>query len=242
MRLIVFLKTRWALRIPKSAKDWATWEKEGNPAILKKHTFVVDKRFFGYATEDKAEADKLANQFHHIVYTDRISNPDMAAVDGTQKLHSVVGSLEMSKVGDSIHHKLAVANMPCVCLSCRKVVDLMCELKHIRQERILWACEQKERPPQPPRNTEHDSVLEQVSVILAIDKVSVAVLKHHLRLRNEATSGVKNVLAKRLLDYETRARARAEMPGAPPPQLPLAVTYLTNGSTELDDAGSDQEE
>jgi hypothetical protein len=112
---------------------------------------MVAKRFFGYGTEDKDEADRLSNCFHHIIHTDRRSIPSMEAIHGTLKLHSVVGSFKPRTVeisGRSTDEwKLLVASMPCACLSCRQMTTSPCPFKHIRQERELWvsaASEQSE--------------------------------------------------------------------------------------------------
>jgi hypothetical protein len=166
---------------------------------------VVDRRYFGYATEDKTEFTCLGNEYRHNVFTDRNNVPTMAAVEGTQKLHSVMGSLETRTTGGLKQHKLLVAHMPCVCLSCRlddNHYGAECTFKEIRQERELRVSEKKERA-RAMQGTEHNSLYERVKTVLNIDKVTIKVLVKHLRLRNQAIWGKKDVLANRLLAFVT---------------------------------------
>lgn len=86
-----FLKTRCAFKVPKSAKDWASFEKHGDPKISDKHPSVEDRHFFGYATEDKMEFTMLGNEFRHVVHTNREAIPTLTAIGGTLKQHSVMG-------------------------------------------------------------------------------------------------------------------------------------------------------
>jgi hypothetical protein len=235
-----FLKTRDALKVPKSAKDWVYYESKRDPRILDKRTFVVDRRFFGYATEDKTEFTRLGNEYRHIVYTDRDNVPTMAAVEGTQKLHSVMGSLETRTTGGLKQHKLLVAHMPCACFSC-KLYDhsgAECTFKKIRQQRELWVSERKERAT-AMQGTDHDLLYERVKTVLKLDKVTKKVLVEHLRLRNQAVWGKKDVLASRLLEFVT---SQSENQEAVPSQHPLACTFATHQSTELDYIGSDDDE
>jgi hypothetical protein len=58
----------------------------------------------------------------------------------------------------------------------------------------------------------------------------------HLRLRNQAIWGKKDVLASRLLEVTTRQFQNQE---AVPSQHPLACTFATHQSTERDDEESD---
>ena len=238
-----FEKSRHALKIPKSAKPWDVYEKDGDPRILEKRPFMVAKRFFGYGTQDKDEAIRLSNCFHHIIHTDRESIPSMAAIEGTQKLHSVVGSLKPRRVeisGRSTDQwKLVVASMPCACLSCRQMTTAPCPFKHIRQERELWVSATREQSERTPRSTEHDELYEQVKQILEIDKLTKAVLIEQLRLRNQYILGNKDVLAKRCLIFENNL---SEIPAAVPPQLPLASTFISDDAQlAYDDSDSDSD-
>jgi hypothetical protein len=233
-----FEKSRNILKEVKSAKPWDVYEKDGDPQILEKRPFMVTRRFFGFGTEDKDEAVRLGNRFRHIVHTDRESIPSMAAIEGTQKLHSVGGSLKPRTVeiaGKSTDEwKLLVASMPCACLSCRHMAPAPCPFKHIRQEREIWVSEQRERTP---RSTEHDDLYERVKRILKIDKLTKAVLIGQLRLRSQSASGNKDVLAKRLLQFENNL---TDIQAADPPQLPLASTFISNDA-QLDYDDSDEE-
>jgi hypothetical protein len=217
--------------------------------ILEKPTFGVDKRFFGYATEDKMEFTRLGNTYRHIVYTDLINIPIMTAIDGTQKLHSVAGSLDIREVGVGTgtrfeQHKLLVAEMPCKCLACGQVdTTAPCQFGHIRQVRELWVSEQKERPT-ALRSKKHVLLFDEIKEILKVDILTKAVLVEHLRLHNQAVWGNKDVLAKRLLAFKRTLAEIVPVPSVAPPQLPapLAVDFITFESNELDYAGSDDDE
>jgi hypothetical protein len=147
---------------------------------------------------------RLGNLYRHIVYTDCDSDPTMAAVEGTQKLHSVMGSLETRTTSGIKQHKLLVAHMPCACLCCR-LQDrngAECTYKQIRQQQKLWVSDRKERAMQ---GTEHNLLFERVKTVLKLNKVTKKVLVEHLRLRNQAIRGKKDVLAtSTLLEFITR--------------------------------------
>jgi len=200
---------------------------------------MVDTRFFGYATDDKTEHRELSNRFRHIVHTDRMNIPTMTAIAGTQKLHSIVGTLlKPTKVSTTNQWTLLVAQMPCACLSCRKVTTAACQFEHIRQEREVVVSEQKEKPPVVPRSTEHDGLNEQAKTLLGVDSITKAELIKQLRLRSQPTSGNKDVLARRLLSFE---KNQSENPTAGPVERPLVRTFISeDGDLYNDD--SDEED
>jgi len=70
---------------------------------------------------------------------------------------------------------------------------------------------------------EHDSLYEQVKQILKVDKLTKAVLTEQLQLRNQPITGNKDVLARRLLLFESNLSENA---AAVPHQLPLASTFI----------------
>jgi hypothetical protein len=58
--------------------------------ILDKTPFTVTKRYVGFATDNKKdEYEKLGNEYHHIIFTDRSNAPTMKKIGGTKTLHEV---------------------------------------------------------------------------------------------------------------------------------------------------------
>jgi hypothetical protein len=238
-----FEKCRHALKTPKSAKPWDEYEKNSDVRILDKRPFMVNKRFFGYGTEDKDEFVRLRNRFHHIVHTDRENIPSMPRIKGTLKLHSVVGFLKPRTVEISgrttDQWQLVLADMPCACLSCRKMTEEACPFEHIKQERKVWVSATRAQSERTPRSTEYAELYEQVKNILEVDKLTKALLVDQLRLRNQPIAGNKDVLARRLLLFVNDQSANA---AAGPPQLPLASTFISNDEELAHGDDSDDDE
>ena len=90
-------KLRAHLSKIKTKKPWNEFEKNGNPKLLLRTPFTVSRRLFGFGTENKDEFEQLKNQYRHIVFTDRVNIPKMKRIDGTQKLHEVVGGTGVSR-------------------------------------------------------------------------------------------------------------------------------------------------
>lgn len=127
--------------------------------------------------------------------------------------------------------------MPCACLSCRQLVTIEASpFRHIRQEREVKVSKQKDQAPL--RITGHDLLYEKEKGILQVDRVTKNVLVEQLRLRNQALTGTKDILATRLLAFEA---SQSEIGNICPPQQPLAITSIKNDSIRLDDAGSDND-
>jgi hypothetical protein len=97
---ICFDELRLALKTIKNQPP-GDYERDHDPRILNKTPFMVDRRFFGYATEDKDTFKERSNQYHHIVFTDRNNVSRMEQIAGTQKLHSVAGDSDSERPGDS---------------------------------------------------------------------------------------------------------------------------------------------
>ena len=162
---------------------------------------------------------------------------------GPKSLASIVGTLlKPSKVLTidqwKDQWKLLVAQMPCACLSCRKVTTAACQFEHIRQEREVLVSEQKAKLPVVPRSTEHDALYEQLRNFLGVDRLTKAVLVSQLRLRNQPISGNKDVLATRLLSFENN---RSENSEAGPVERPLARAFIS-ADADLDNDDSDEED
>jgi hypothetical protein len=91
--LACFQKCRESLEIPKDRKPWEKWEEEKDPRILGKTNFVTSRRYFGFASDDKAQFDELREQYEHIVFTDRENKPPaIPRVKDTLKVHSAANN------------------------------------------------------------------------------------------------------------------------------------------------------
>jgi hypothetical protein len=173
---------------------WDDLEHSRDPKILEKSTFTVTKRFFGYATEDKCEWERLAKEYLHVVHTDRINIPDMPAIKGTIAFHEAAGERDPTTTDSK--WKLRVARMPCSCLSCHGQILDPCKYMHVRQEELHWVCEQRTISMAP---TEFDQYKEQFTKIFEGNgSITKTMPQDRLRLLGKPVSGNKSMLAERL--------------------------------------------
>jgi hypothetical protein len=114
----------------KGRKDWSAIEQAKGVMIMQKGIFTVTQRRFGYVTEKRDEYEKMRNDYHHIVFSDRENVPQGTRVKNTQKLHEVEGFLQPNDQ-DPDKWKLKTSRMSCSCLACRGVVEDPCPYKHI---------------------------------------------------------------------------------------------------------------
>jgi hypothetical protein len=239
--LTCFKKCRESLEIPKDRKPWEKWEEEKDPRILGKTNFVVSRRFFGFASDDKVQFDELREQYEHIVFTDRDNKPPaIPRVKDTLKVHSAANnpaSRQPSADGGPDSYELSVGKMPCECLVCwGKINSCECPFQHIRREETLRvrATLKRNQRQSDPSETEALKLLEgSLRLKLGVDKVSCKILKNFLRSKNLPTSGRKLVLAERVGLFFERSE---ENPGEPP----LAMDYIRDDS-DLDDSDDDSD-
>lgn len=189
-----FKNLRHELKTPKKVTD-----------ILKRNTFTVTTRFFGFGTESKKEFNELRNEYAHIVFTNRKHVPKMKKVDGTQKLFSVKGTNESCNIDDGeTEWKLRIAHKPCACRECRGKEEGACPFQQLRNEKEIWVSENKTEVQARPRNADHAAIFKQLEPdlrrILEIHtgNITCKMIVPRLRLRNLAVTGRKHELAQRL--------------------------------------------
>jgi hypothetical protein len=118
--------------------------------LLQKTFFTVTGRKFSYATMlGRIWKNACWCREHlHTVFTDRINVPHMDHIDGTLKVHMVLGTWECREqllvvLGeDELPNnmtvktfKLKIASMPCVCIACRREANqATCIFEEIRNE------------------------------------------------------------------------------------------------------------
>jgi len=171
----------------KKCKDWSNWEKDGNERILKNTTFTTQRTFIGLGIEDHDEYFQLKEAGNdHIIYTNRVSVPDMNAIEGTRTVFQIQGNIEPTSPDKwTIHTSI----IPCSCSPCRSDpsnVDL-CIYKEIRTINTKIVSKQENR------TTDEDPY--------GINSLTVALLKEELRARNLKLSGNKPELLARLLAH-----------------------------------------
>ena len=133
--------------------------------------------------------------------------------------------------------KLRVALRLCACLSCRQfVTNEACPFMYIRQAREVKVSERKDQAPRI--STGHD-LLYAVKDILGVNIITKQELVEQLKLHKQTITGTKDVLADRLLQF---LETQSESGNVCPPQQPLAITFINNDSTRLDDVDSDSDE
>ena len=171
----------------KKCKDWSNWEKDGDERILKNTTFTTQRTFIGLGIEDHDEYLQLKEAGNdHIIYTNRVSVPDMNAIEGTRTVFQIQGNIEPTSPDKwTIHTSI----LPCSCSPCRSDtsnVDL-CIYKEIRTINTKIVSKQENR------TTDEDPY--------GINSLTVALLKEELRARNLKLSGNKPELLARLLAH-----------------------------------------
>jgi hypothetical protein len=122
--LACFIRCKDALKVLKGRKDWEKLETELDPKILHKATFATSKRFFGFATDDREQYEELRKVHEHIVFTDREKVPPIPRLEGTHKLHSVVGDPSLVVRRRTATFKLTTQAFPCDCFLCRKIITV----------------------------------------------------------------------------------------------------------------------
>jgi hypothetical protein len=163
----LFSKLRLLLNGKVSNVDWEALERACDDKIHDKGPFVVNERFVGLVVEDEDEANRLSNEFRHVIFSDRVNIPDSARIEGTQKLHSVAGHLPSQDTrkttnGGVTKYRLTVAANPCSCLPCRGLVDSGCPFVGVRDEREEWTSLAVPKAPTAP--TEKDEELDRLCV------------------------------------------------------------------------------
>jgi hypothetical protein len=240
--LSCFIHCKDALQFPKGQKDWKKYEADLDPKILDKATFTTSKRYFGFATDDKEQYEELRKEHDHIVFTDRDHVPSIPRIEGTHKLHSVVGDpLSWKLLADgTTSYKLTVAEMPCACLVCRKkITDRECPFEHIRKEQILEVSEEvkgakRKRADHSQEETEALRQLEEtLCKMLGVEKLSVKNLRSALLERNIPKTGTKLEMAKRLDFFFNKQEANPTTP-------PIATDYIREDQ-DLSESDGDEE-
>ena len=193
---------------------WDLWEKMGDARILEKTNFKVTLRQIGFVIEKKDEFLRMRNEYHNIVYSDRIYILKMKVVEGTQSLHMVASTSE-KHVTCAVLRKLRIAKMPCSCLPCRGKGDGSCKFIELRDETEIWVREEIEgdRPKRTQLEPEKEKKLcAKLLQHVGLDRTTVANIKIYLRLRGLTISGNKIELAERALAAEDPPDVSAMMP------------------------------
>ena len=78
---------------------WHKMEQEEASELWKKRPYSTDRRFFGFATDDKELYEEINVGGRHVSFIDRKNVPDMNAIKDTQKYFEFRGSKDILNIG-----------------------------------------------------------------------------------------------------------------------------------------------
>ena len=171
----------------KRNQNWIEWENNGNEKLIQKTPLTTNRTFIGLGTESEEEYNRLQTTGeNHIIYTNRLSIPDMRAVAGTQKIFQISGDVDPISLEK---YTLVTATLPCSCPPCRinpTNIDT-CIYKGDRDLKKIVVSKLEEN------NNDSD--------IHGLAKLTVAALKDELAARDLSKKGNKPELRARLEEY-----------------------------------------
>jgi hypothetical protein len=110
----------------------------------------------------------------------------------------------------------------------------------LRNEREIWVS--RDKPQEHQKNAEDQTIFAEASRILELgeaESLTVSKLKDALRVRELSLTGLKNVLASRLIEYESEQLTPESAEMVPPPTL---ASGTDNDDIQSEASGTSSEE